>query len=108
MRNRIEPYRAASCASMIVLDWAVYAGTMTAHTAWHTAWLSWTVVGGLATLILVAAFEARASGAPRHPFVRALIAALAVAAPLPVLGSALGVVCLLWGLWAKRSAAQAA
>ncbi|MDB4990749.1 MAG: hypothetical protein JWN04_5927 [Myxococcaceae bacterium] len=108
MHNRIEPYRAASCVAIIVLDWTVYFGTMTMHASWDTAWLASTIAGGLATLLLVAWFESRAPGGPRHAFVRATVAALAVAAPLPVLGSALGVACLFWLSFAKRPSEQAA
>ena len=103
MRKQSQPYLPASCITMIVLDWIVYGGTMTMHASWHTAWLGSTIVGSVATLLLVALFESRAPGARRHSFLRATVAALAVAAPLPVLGSVLGVACLMWFAFAKRA-----
>ena len=103
MRNRMEPYRFASCLSMIVLDWLVYAATMTMHRSWSSAWLLSTVIGSAVAFVAVAGMESRALGEPKHSLYRGLVAALIVATPLPVLGTAVGVGCMIWTLAASRA-----
>jgi hypothetical protein len=102
MRNHVEPYRFASCLSIVVLDCLVYAGTMTFGGWLPDAWLTSTIIGSALTFGLVATIEARAPTAPRHPFFRALGATIAVAMPMPVLGTAFGIACLIWALLAGR------
>jgi len=108
MRNHVEPYRFASCVSIVVLDCLVYAGTMMMAGWWADAWLASTIIGSALTFGLVATLEARAPAAAQHPFFRALGATVVVAVPLPLLGTAFGVACLVWAALARRSAAQSA
>lgn len=90
------PFHALSIVAMLGCDWFIYIGNMLTHLDAVTAWVvTGSVTAGLLTLF--AEREVRraswlASGA------RGAVAALLVAAPLPLLGTALAAVATLWTL----------
>lgn len=89
---RVHPFQNASALVMLCADWVVYAITMLSH---MDSWAVTTLVVSIATLVLVSAFESHAADA-RHSLIRAILAALLVASPLPVLGTFVALVSLTW------------
>jgi hypothetical protein len=90
---KVHPFQNASALVMLLADWVVYAITMLSH---FDGWGASTLVASVATLVLVASIESRAPAESRRSLMRAIIAALLVAAPLPVLGTLAAIVSLVW------------
>jgi hypothetical protein len=102
------PFHALSVVAMLGCDWFIYLGNMATHMEAVTAWV---LTGSVAAGILTVLAEREIGGASRlASALRAAAAGLLVAAPLPLLGTLLAAVAMLWALGSLlfRSEAQRA
>lgn len=99
MTNRRSPLTLASSLTVLVLDWSVYAVTMAtlADALWPAM-----AVGAALTLLCVTLFEYRDHATMMRALSMGLLAAVCVAAPLPLLGSALALAAIAWRVAEKR------
>lgn len=89
MERANAPLTLGTCLTMLVTDWTIYSATLLSYA--DALWTA-TVSGAVVAFILVALFE----GGSDHPLSKALAAALAVAIPLPMVGSVVSLVGLVW------------
>jgi hypothetical protein len=104
MSNRKAPLQLTSSLTILALDWVVYAMTMISHV--H-ALLAATLFGALATLVVVTRLENNAGSSLQAALGKALFASLAVAVPLPVIGSLVGIVGIVWHFASERDGSHA-
>jgi hypothetical protein len=90
------PFHALSLVAMLGCDWLIYTGNMLTHLEAVTAWVvTGSVTAGILTLFAEREVR-RASWLASSA--RGAVAALLVAAPLPLLGTALAAGALLWAM----------
>ena len=99
MKERSSPYTLASSLAILLLDWTVYAFTLAtyADALWPGIGL-----GAAIALVTVVLLEYRADDSLARALAKGLLAAAAIAAPLPLLGSLLALVCVAWSLIGRR------
>jgi hypothetical protein len=100
---RLSPLHAVSGAIMICSDWLMYAMNLLLG---GKALLATTLGGSLLCGACVLGIEHMRAGdrSWRIPAQKALVAGLAVALPLPIVGASLGAVALIWALMVSNSA----
>lgn len=103
MTSHKAPLQLASCFSIIALDVLVYAATMLFHV--H-GFVAISLFGALLALALVSSFESRAGSSPLHALTKGAIGSVAVAIPLPIVGTLVGLAGILWHWTAERRSSR--
>ena len=98
------PLQLASCISIVVLDILVYAVTMLLHA--HGL-LGISLSGALLAFVIVSSSESRAGSSLLQALTKGVFGGLAVAVPLPIVGTLLGLAGSLWHWTAERRSARA-
>ncbi len=97
MSTRHSPLRIASSLAILAFDWIIFAISITHIRYWQTA----NVVGAAATALVVALVERHAGATRNQLWLRGILGGLVVAMPLPVLGTVVALVSLLWSAFAR-------